>query len=148
MGDKYVKNVADSYERTWQDGRPVNPATRDVFERITQQPPLVDPAVNEDIRIRNEVGRHITAQNPPKAKGFLDDLTSQTAKKIIEAGVAAGAAALQKVKAPKAGWIGVGTAVGSTLYDHGNEFPEAISNIPFPRSIPGDCDGVTCDRLD
>ena len=117
MGDKYVKNVADSYGRVQQSEDGVSPATRAAFDRITQQPaphfpPLVDPVVNAAIQVRNETLKDRPSQDPPKAKGFVDDVTggvmgtlgtalagAYAGKKFGPWGAAAGAVAAPFVKA-------------------------------------------------
>ncbi|WP_243438642.1 hypothetical protein [Fundidesulfovibrio soli] len=87
--------------------------------------------------------------NPPgNTNSVMGDLIKKTKDKTLEGLGAKWAAERVGASPPRAGWIGLGSALGSTLLDHWDELPGAAANFPSPKSFPGECDGMTCDRMD
>ncbi|WP_173087276.1 hypothetical protein [Fundidesulfovibrio magnetotacticus] len=135
MGDeKYVKTVADSYGQAQQNGSGINPATRDAFDRITQQqaptdPPLVDPAVNAEIANRQmEIATDVkVSEQREKIQARLDKMEMEQREEDAEAGRRA-----QNAKI--AGYVG--TTAGGLMFGAGEIAPAPLGLLLKKGSVP------------
>jgi len=122
---------------------------RTVIEReATPQGPdgLTNPIPQQGEQVRPNVQPVDTS--PSNKNSVMGDLIKKTKDKTIEGLAAKWAAERAGAGAPRSGWIGLGAALGSSLLDHWDELPGAAANFPSPKSFPGECDGMTCDRMD
>lgn len=118
----------------------LNEGTQAAYDRITGKLPKIT-VPSEAAKIVTEADR----RKPEAPNSFAGDLTKQFAKDTFK-GVVDGLAASEVSKrygaSPRgAGWWGMAAAAGPVLIDHWKD----IANI---KSVPAECDGLYCDRMD
>lgn len=119
--------------------QPLSPGTQETYDRIIGKLPKVQVPAEPQVPQAHPA-------TPPRS--YTGDMAKAMGKKAVEGISGAVAARGMGIKGAGSGWGAIGAMAGSTLIDHWDEIPGYIEGIPFPKSIPSECDGATCDRLD
>jgi len=118
----------------------LNEGTQAAYDRITGKLPKIT-VPSEAAKIVTEAER----RKPEPQNSLVGDLTKQLAKDtfkgVLDGAVTSGAARIAGASPKGSGLIGFMTAAGPVLIDHWQD----IANI---KSVPAECDGLYCDRMD
>ncbi|WP_243311763.1 hypothetical protein [Fundidesulfovibrio agrisoli] len=115
----------------------LTPASRATIKDMRDDFPKV--AVPEEAQ---RIGADIWKPTPPQKPSIVQDATTSMGKSIVSGSAGMAISKMLGGTGTTPGWAGLATALVPPIYDHWDEIVEGT------RSIPGTCDGITCDRQD